>query len=242
MVATHTITATGTVTVMDGMCSLYDGLVAYWPLDETGEAPIGDAYDTMGEAKTFTQGNDPGTAAGKTYATARHFTKTSTEYFSRANDADLAGGADFTWMGWFYLDTSPGESPNYYMMWASESGVTGWNVGLVDNGVLEAFFQSIPDGTAIHDSSWVGNETGAWHLVIVWYNDATTTAYISTDNGEAHSLDVAEQAASVGTHYIGRQAGGQYMDGRLQSFAFWNRVLTAGERAALWNSGNGWAI
>lgn len=82
--------------------------------------------------------------------------------------------------------------------------------------------------------------TGAWiHRCITYNFGATTNDPLIYNDGISQTI--TERVTPVGTGGIPNTAaaiastiaGGQYWDGRIAEFAIWNRILTAGEIAAL---------
>lgn len=233
-----------------GISTLNSGLISYWKMDEAS----GNALD-IHSGKTFTAYNTPGTNTGKVYATARTFASASNQYFKRDSETALAGGADFTFATWFYLNSRVGQSPNYYMLMSSAFGTGGWSVGLVDNGnptvsALQGFMQAAYEGGVYTAHvSWasapVADRLNTWYLIIAWYDHATNTLWLSHDNGaEVNTVGPAPMVPLLvwpgfTYHYLGREQNGENLDGRMQSTMFWNRILTADERSTVWNNGNG---
>ena len=97
-------------------------------------------------------------------------------------------------------------------------------------------------GWSTNDGKWsiAKPTTGAWHHIAITYNGgATTNDPIIYKDGVSQTI--TERVAPTGTlqlptgsGWIGSDDGtGEFFDGRLAEFAIWNRILTAGEIAAL---------
>jgi len=220
---------------------LLNNLVAFWPLNEDS----GDALE-IGGGQTLTADNAPGADTGKVYATARTLAKVSNQGFHCHTYAKLRGGADFTYMCWFWLTSHPGNSPNYYMLQDSIYGNTGWALGLVDNGLDQLFVQAAHAGgyyTAHSVSVDLPLET--WHLAVCWYDHANMTIWVQLNAADPVSHEgaaqMAAQSAYEEAHYFGTEGSGLFMDGRLGPVGLWDRILSVDERAALWNGGAGLA-
>lgn len=229
-----------------GTSSLLTGLVGYWPMDEAAGA--NDVLDAHG-IYDFTQTNSPGADTGKLYPTARAFAKASEQCAYIARPDALSGGADFTVMAWFKLASWPGASPGYYMIFscATNTGWTGWELLLVYNSILQAYFGVTGTGAAYgpHSVGWAGAQLNTWYSVIAWHVYADKTSYIQlNDDVPVSATGVPPMNASIATNiYVSRhyQLGDKWFDGALGPLAFWNRILSAAERVTLRNGGAGLA-
>jgi len=86
---------------------------------------------------------------------------------------------------------------------------------------------------------------GTYYHIIFQYNAATKTVTIYVDNNETASYTGTAPDASGGlVMFSNRTSGGfgSYFQGELDEVVVWDRLLTAGERAALYNTGAGIAI
>lgn len=213
--------------------SLLTSLQAYWKLDEAS----GTRSDAHG-ANHLTDNNTVTQAAGKLDSAAQ-FTASSSEYLSLADNAALStGDIDFTLCAWVYLDsggeraavtkwTSAGNQKEYALLTEADSKPYLY---VSHNGVNLA---SVNAAAAL--------STGAWHLLIGWHDAAADTLNLQVDNGSvnsaAHTLGVRD---GTGQFNLGALEGaGYFMNGRIDGAGMWKRVLTSGERSALWNAGAG---
>lgn len=223
---------------------LLDGLVAYWPFNEAGGA--NDVLDLHG-SKTFTQSGSPGASTGLIYTTARTFDKTVPQYAYRANDPEIGGGSDFTFGVWFYLHSYPGGTPNYYYLADCGYGWTGWSMLLVNNGNVQCYagVTGTGEGYGVHvpDYGW-SCQLNTWYYALMWYQHSSKTVWAEMAGHGPLSVtgSVAMNTASnYHTFACNRARTGMWLDGRLQGACFWNRLLTADERALWLNSGSGLA-
>ena len=226
---------------------LLTGLVAYWGLDEAS----GNAVDAHSNGLTLTAANAPGNAAGQVYATARTFASASSQYFSRNSEAALqTGDIDFAFAAWVYLTTDA-----FCTVIAKDSTNTAnqrdFNIQYRSDTDRIRFIVVRNGGTQIN---LLANSHGAitlnsWILVAAWHDAAADTINISINNGTVDSAATggALQAASTWPLQIGARGNApsaaiEYWQGRIGPIAFWkNRTLSAADRAALWNGGNGLA-
>jgi hypothetical protein len=83
--------------------------------------------------------------------------------------------------------------------------------------------------------------TGTWYFLILEYDSGTDALCISVNNGTPDS----NAAFAHGGPQDGSSAltigdtPGEFWDGRIDEVGIWNRVLTSGEKATLYNSGSG---
>jgi len=138
-----------------------------------------------------------------------------------------------SWAWWEYLDSNAQYKRPYHMV----AGAFAWRMEFDDGwGYVFVATQNSADGKW----SIAKPTTGAWHHICITYDGS------STANDPLIYLDGVSQAVTErstpsgtlllpdGTVTIGRASGGgQEFDGRLAEFAIWNRILTAGEVAAL---------
>jgi len=138
-----------------------------------------------------------------------------------------------SWAWWEYLDSNAQYKRPYHMV----AGAFAWRMEFDDGwGYVFVATQNSADGKW----SIAKPTTGAWHHICITYDGSSTT------NNPLIYLDGVSQAVTTrstpsgtlllpdGTVTIGRATGGgQEFDGRLAEFAMWNRILTAGEVAAL---------
>lgn len=223
---------------------LLNALIAYWP----GNEASGNALDLHTNGLTLT-GNSPSipAASGIVYATARNY-GASTFYHYR-NDETLVscGDVDFTLAAWIYLNSlantsmgkdSGGSGGREYMLGYNHA-VTRYQWRVSDNGVSWAI---------VNADNYGAPASGAWHLLVGWHDAANNQIGISIDGGTpntvAHTTGCFDGATPFRIGYVGTLG---YSYGRIGPVAFWKSAagnggaLTAAQRTALFNSGNGLA-
>ena len=158
-----------------------------------------------------------------------------------------AGTGAFTVMCWVRYDTLSTSYPvarwdgiGDWLFFVSGTGRAGFEIRH-NNDSTNTSAQT-PSGAII---------TGEWYMLIGWFDPsvgANGTAYVQLNNGTVYSAALtlpknnpANLLMSVGV--INPTAGvfGS-TDGRVDQVCKWNRVLTADERAELWNNGDGKAF
>lgn len=223
--------AASTTAVPDS--SLLTDLIAYWTLDEAS----GTREDAHTNNLDLTDNNTVTQAAGQV-GDAAAFTAANSEHLSHASDALLqSGDIDFTFAGWAYFNDAaqfygilskgrPGTAGHEYELFRDQTTRTvTFRVRKLD----DSGFVTIQTTDTIADDTWAFIEA---------YHDKTNDVIgVRINNGTA-----ATAAISGGVYASGSQqfslgslnaVGGLFLDGRLDEWGFWKRLLTADERTAL---------
>jgi len=216
--------------------TLLNDLVAHWRLDEAS----GTRVDVHG-GNDLTDNNTVTQAAGR-LGNAAQFTAANSEYLNISDNAVLSmGDIDFTIAAWVYLGVGfsdrvilgkwgLGGSGEYMVRYQTSSDQFQFFVnsdGSSPASITASTFGAVPDAT--------------WLFVVAWHDAGANTINISVNDGAAdsaaHSAGVFDGAYGF---VLGSQGGGaDFWDGRIDSVSIWKRVLTAGERTSLYNSGAG---
>ena len=213
-------------------------LISVWEMDESS----GVAIDSYG-SNTLTDNNTVTSGIGKLNG-ARQFTGSNSEYFSKADNADLSmGNIDWTITAWVKVDTiadsiilakdvdTPANSRDYTLDLDSTNGfrfyINGGAAGcLVSVGSLPT--------------------TGVWYFLTIWQNrtaqtinlrvNDTTTYSVST--GANYSPDSTAEFRIGARQYAGFEG---YFTGMIDQVTVWKRVLKASEISEIYNGGSGMA-
>lgn len=169
------------------------------------------------------------------------FVSANSEYLSRADNAALsiAGNVDFTLTCWVYLETAAAQ-----MALISKDGAAGNLAFLLyfDNAGGQFAFQVSSNGTLTNSvASAVGYGAGAWRFIACWHDSVLDTINLQVDNGAifsvAHSTGVFD---NTGEFDLGaRNASSLFLNGRLDFVTFHKAVLTAEQRAWMFNDNKG---
>jgi hypothetical protein len=224
--------------------SLLNGLVSYWKLDEasTGVAPVA-RVDSHGD-NDLTDNNTVTSRAGK-ISNAAEFTPANSEFLSHVSNADLlTGDISFTFSLWVYFDANG----DYVVIGKDAAGARDYVIDK-SSGLLRFYMNgggdtTTPGNEADSQNGGAPISANQWYYVIAWHDAAADTINIQVNNGTAVSTGTggafpATAAADfcIGARtYVGNQA---YMDGAIDGVGFWKRTLTADEKTALYNSGDG---
>lgn len=220
--------------------AVIDNLVAYWSLGEAS----GDAIDDHA-ANDLTDNASVGSAAGKV-GNARDFERDNLEYFVRADNTDLSvGDEDFTICAWLLLESKPssvdlgalqkttGGNGEYFLQWRNNDGTDKFAFAVFGSSGFGNF------GLATADT--LGSpSTGVWYFVCGWHDSVNDQLGIQVNNGTANTVShTAGVFDGTGDFTISGLEFSNYWDGLIDEVGFWKKVLTAGEKTFLYNSGSG---
>lgn len=222
--------------------ALADNLVAYWKMEEAS----GDRADSVG-SNTLTSNNSVGQNTGKIDNCAQ-FNAASSRFLSINDNADISmGDVDCTFMCWIYFDNKSASANGQRFFSKDDSGTNReYLIGYettANKFTIIVWSSSGGGGFKQLYATTLGSPSNTtWYQIFAWNDSTANTLNISVNDGTvdstAHASGIYAGAANL---TIGSGASIQYMDGRLDEMAIWKRVLTAGERTQLYNSGNGLA-
>lgn len=214
------------------------GLVSFWNLDEQS----GVRYDSHG-TNHLTDNNTVGSvinAGAAMDGAAASFVAANSEILSKA---DFVAPDSYTFSAWVYAPTSIANMAIQQIigLWPNNSqftvyyGTTNTIYHLVGDGSTYSYSASaLPDGADL---------SGRWINVVAWFDGVDKIPHVSV-NGVVDL--VATGAALAGTPYrvptafqLNGASGPSYSTIIVDEVAIWSRVLTADERAELYNLGRG---
>jgi hypothetical protein len=230
--------------------ALRQGLVAYWPLNET--APSGDvtAIDNSGRNNDLTSNNTVPSGTGKV-GNGRVFASANSEYLGRASNSDLQFG-DGNWsLSFWYFPTAadpPSGSIFQHVIGKDQSG--GRELGIrsvtgASNRIQAFVFHT--DETFVELNQL--NQTyplyvNQWWHCVVTHNNGALALWMNGSTAATGSRAAGKTFAATSTQFnIGRRSFASpffdFYDGTVDEVAKWNRAITSSEIAELYNSGNG---
>lgn len=222
-----------------GPSTLLTSIISYWALEE--------ASGTRADAVTAT-GNDladNNTVTQNTgiVANCGQFTRATTEFLSRADNASLStGDIDFTVAAWVYLDSKPAGAMG---IMSKDSGGASREYLLQWNNVNDRFEMRMFDTSGASIGIAVANALGApstatWYHVVGWHDSVNNLVGIAVNAGTANTTaTTGVPADETATFYIGADQGVVTWDGRIDEAGFWKKVLSSTERTTLYNGGAG---
>ena len=150
------------------------------------------------------------------------------------------GNKSFTFATWAYL-TGTSAYPTLFSKWDDDSDPNRQIYVYYDAGNINLNLRITNGGSYSTLIASTAFSTSTWNFILVSYDASTRTASISVNNGTA-----AESVASSGYYVaaagsasfeIGNSYGQNYpWKGIIDSFGVWERVLSATEKAELYNS------
>lgn len=190
---------------------------------------------------TLTEANTPTTGVGKV-GNYLGLARSSTEYLTRNSEAGLqCGDIDFTIAAWLYAT----DNTTWQYAVAKDSAVLGRREYILSNYFGTMYFSCFRATDTYQEksaSSFGVVPLNTWFFCVCWHNAVANTINIQCNNGTVDSLGstTALQAASDAPFRIGAKGDATLAwNGRIDQVMMWKRILTAAERTALYNGGNG---
>ncbi len=215
---------------------LLTGLVAYWKLDEAS----GTRYDSHG-SNNLTDYNTVASATGLLGSAISYGASNTDKYIGCAdNDALSMGDIDFTIAGWFKRTDVNGQGQvankwdwnipsREYLVDVHPSTYCRFYIattGQTQVGVTDSFYPDIDDWTFL-----VG-----WHDATANTINLQVNARTVVSSSHSGGVNAGSAAFTIGPYSVlSNYATGCDID----EVGIWKRVLTGGEIAQLYNSGDG---
>lgn len=221
--------------------SLLDDLIAHWKLNEAS----GTRVDSHG-SNDLTDNNSVPSDTGK-IGDAAKFSRTfpPERWLSHADNTDLSmGDIDFTIAFWAYIDTlSVGNPQDCISKWDFAAGREEYLCRFNSSNKFEFFVRNTANTTTTSIASTTSISAATWYFVMMWHDAAGNTLNVSVDNGAANSVGysggVRDSTSNLNIGRLTDSTESALLGGRLDSISIWKRLLSSGEKAALYNSGAG---
>ena len=217
---------------------LTDQLVLAWEMDEASGNRTDEVNSrVLTDNATVTRRAGPGSG---TLAWGAEFDSANSEYFNTADNDNVGYLGSYTWEVVFYTDSNGAKNiiskgatgfGNREFVLEIEFG-SGWN--------LRATIYRTGGGNSIVTTSDTVL-TGSWHQGILTYDASTQAIQVIVNDGTPATATLAanDHAREAGDLYIGAEYGSaDFFDGAIAHVRKWNKVLSAAEITALYNSGN----
>jgi hypothetical protein len=224
--------------------SLRQGLVAYWPLNETAASGDVTAEDKSGKGNNLTSNNSVLSATGK-IGNARDFVAANSEFLSIASNADMQfGDKDWSLALWFNAD----DWGAYQIASKDQSGGRELEVVLTTNGGFNRILFSAKHSNGSVDQVIPATSDslaiGVWHFFALRHINSTgiITARVNTftrnySRPAGQTWNSTNTAFTLGSRAFVGFPG--YFNGLIDECARWNRALSDAELDTLYNSGDG---
>lgn len=214
--------------------TLPTNLVSYWDLEEAS----GTRYDLVG-SNHLTDNNTVLNTTGK-IGNGADFEASNSEYLSHSDNAELSITGDWSASFWFKPETAT--SGCIFSKWHDTGPNRGILVLLAATGDIRIYVSPDP-GTTFPSTLFNTNlSAGTWyHLVICFDASASSVSVykdgtlVATQSG--YGTNVYDNTADfkLGAY----NASSAPVDGVLDEFGIWSKVLTTDEVSDLYNSGDG---
>ena len=219
--------------------TLRTNLVSWWSLNEAN----GTRLDSHGTNHL--------TVSGSVAVAAANFQK-----ITLGGAADFSGGKlikaaphglhsgdrNFTVAGWIWMDT---KSANRTFACVATDAVTpgsqDWR--LQYNAVSDRFRMYVNSSSgnwsATANTFGIPN-TSNWYLLVAYHDNTNNLIGISVNGGAFETGTGPTTNNNIGAEFaLGMAGSSEPHDGKMDEFAFWDRLLTASEVAQLYNNGSG---
>ena len=220
--------------------TLADNLVSYWTFDEAS----GTRFDSHG-SNDLTDNNTVTSSTG-VQGNAASFLATNSEYLNLASGISELDD-QFTIAGWVKQSSYVSEAGLFAN---GADGDMGFRVtmNVIGNGdLLVRPVISATNTENLYGYTTTGVlPTGSWVYVLITYDGSDGTA---SNRLKVYINDTLTGTTKNGTHPTSIRVGGSFRIGRggdanyttslYDEVSIWSRILTLGERAALYNAGAG---
>jgi hypothetical protein len=211
---------------------------AYWKLDESS---AGAGAVTRNESVGVLHLTDNGTTPsgiGK-ISSCIDAVAANNEYLSRASAAALVvGDIDFMFAAW----VNPDDLTNNWTILAKDNTATReytLRISVTTGNI--AFNVSALGASSTVFNSGLPVVAGVWSFVVAWHDSVNNVVGVQVNDSapatQAHTTGVFTGTADfrIGS----QQIGGVHYNGLIDEVGMWKRILTTGERTALYNGGTG---
>jgi large repetitive protein len=222
-----------------GALGLQTSLTAFWSLENTSWT------DDTGNGSTLTATGSPTSDSTAPAVVGNYAAFPGSAYLSRSDNTNInAGGGSFSIQAWVYTPAALGEAA-YVNKGLNGFANQEWGLGTrFTSANVWSFAVYDSTSTATRAEDTVGISTNTWtHLVgtytsgtkgLVLYKNGSSVGTATASN----ALQTTAQNFNVGNGGFG--GGGVTSGNRIDQVGFWkNRVLSAGDVTALYNSGAG---
>ena len=212
--------------------ALSDSLISFWELEEASGTRID---SVVASGNDLSDGNTVTQNTGKVGNCAQ-LTAANAEYLSRASNASLVtGDIDFSFAGWVYFDSFPSLSD-----FVSKTDTAQWEYDLFCNGAGQIHWYV--EGTSSFDQIFIDYASlSTWIFIAVWHDAVNDRIGGSINDGTPATHAYGGGVRSTSHPFIigARSVAGQWLDGRLDQWGFWKKVLSPAEITQLYNGGAG---
>lgn len=222
---------------VSGVDPRWDNMIVGYNMGEAS----GVALDIL-EGNDLADNNTVGTRTGK-IGEARDFISTNNEYLT--SESAILLPSTWTWSAWIYADSWPAGFP------AVCNVINTWNTLLAFSGHYATTTGNWTPVVGAHDPSSTSQvsasesiSTGAWHFIVVWYNDDTDRkVHTSIDDGTVYNAGFANTGivdTTARTLWVGDAPNTlANFDGAIDELYFYSEIKDSAWITAMHNGGAG---
>ena len=208
------------------------GLVGYWSFNEGVGTNLG---DFSGNRNDGTLVNTPTWVTGK-FSKALSFVAASSQYVTVPDSSSLQVNTDMTVSAWVNF-SSLGTDRVIIGQYDYPNSDRSWALYYQNSGA-KITFKTSQDGSVAAEKSFSFSTINQWVHITVVYSGGTATLYLNGASQGSGAVS-ASLKDSAGPILIGASGNNTtrvaYMNGSIDDVRLYNRALTAGEIAALYN-------
>lgn len=214
---------------------VWDGLTAYYRMDETSGTNVADALNLSNGTTTNTWN-----ASGKKNYCAFF---TGGTLCTIPNTSSLTFSGSFTVSCWIYPTSDPPPAGAIFL----HKGLALYNYRFVYNGGTYGTKYTIMFGGGINNGAneIVSTDTftlNNWYNVVAVYNSSSGKKLYVNGISRANSSVTGTVTTNTGALYLGRYSNDAIsynFFGKFDEIGLWNRALSPAEVTTLYNNGNG---
>ncbi len=231
--------------------AMYDGLVAYWKLDEATSAT---RYDSIGINHLLD--NNGVTQVVGTLNNAAEFAVASSQFLSKnppTTALDFVQGESFSVSAWVYVNSVPLNTDTTVINKGGDTAALDYEWQIVFRNIAGDYFVSFfinngGTGYGVTKNYGATPPTGEWiHLVAIWNADSKRSRlYVNgilegDGNFVANEYDpnVNGKAINIGGVTNGGNGHSNYFNGKIDEVAVWNRAIDVTEAVFLLERNDG---
>ena len=229
--------------LVDNAGTLATNLISYWKLDET----TGNRIDSKG-SNNLTVTNGVSYAGGK-MGNSVAFTavggaedRVSQQYLQINDNATIsAGDTNFTFAGWVYMGR---KDKNMSIVAKGDSGAANeFNLRYtLGSDRFEFWVHNGSALTSIFANNFGSPSINTWYYVVAWHDATNNQLGIQINNGTANTSSYSGAVQDNTSRFLvgtWQDTPDQEWEGRIDELGFWRKVLSAQEKADLYNNGAG---
>lgn len=215
-------------------------LTAWWKMDETS----GNRADSHTNGLTLTDVNTVGYGSGSfaKKTNSAYFQSTNSEYLYSADNANLRRGTSSMFFGFWVYFTSLIDYRMLINKFAQTGSLFEYSAyfDFPSSKIVMSFFDNTTASSSVFSASTVTIST--WYYVCAWYDGTKSYMQINNgtvSNGTTQALGTSGTTAQFQLGARTEVSSSYKLDGYIDEFCIYKRVLTADEREWLYNAGAG---